>query len=252
MNTSYRLAYCQARIQARLALLPTDDDWQRLNGARGLSAFLEEARSGPLRAWVQGFSRHSDTHEIEHGLRVAYRETVQQLTRWMPDRWRPAMDWTGWLADLALLDHLMRDGLLPGSADADPRWRTLSGPDGILDRQALADAGASCLLTGEPGPMQAWLVEWRRRWPSCSRQARRNLDALVALIGTHHQQLTGAASNQVWGLRQVLRARLKLLLHQRPLQPAAPFIYLGLVVLDLERLRAALVERALFVLDEAA
>ena len=60
------------------------------------------------------------------------------------------------------------------------------------------------------------------------------------------------APNQVWTARQTLRSRLRLLFHQRLLQPVGPFVYLVLVGLDLERLRASLVDRALFVSDEVA
>lgn len=252
MSTAYRWAYCQARLQARFAQLPADDDWQRLNGARGLPAFLEEARLGRLRPWVQGFSGQSDGHAIERGLRSVYRETIQQLAEWVPDGWRPAFDWANWLPDLALIDHLARAGALSSWAGADPRWRTLLDAQRAIDQRALTDAGAGALLGCETGPLQAWLTEWRRHWPRCSRQARRNLESLVGLIGVHHDRLAAAKPEQVWLLRQTLRSRLCLLFHQRLLQPAGPCIYLGLVALDLERLRASLVDRALFVLDEVA
>ena len=252
MSTAYRWAYCQARLQARFALLPTDEYWQRLNGARGLSAFLEEARLGPLRPWVQGFSGQSDEHAIERGLRSVYRETVQQLTEWVPDRWRPAFDWANWLPDLALLDHLARVGAVSRWAGADPHWWTLLDAQGAFDQRALNDAGAGGLLGGGTPPLQAWLTEWSRRWPRCSPQARRNLESLVDLISVHHDRLAAAEPEEVWVLRQTLRSRLRLLFHQRLLQPAGPCVYLGLAVLDLERLRAALVDRALFVLDEVA
>jgi len=252
MSTAYRWAYCQARLQARFAQLPVDDDWQRLNGARGLSAFLEEARLGLLRPWVRGFSGQSDGHAIERGLRSVYRETVQQLAEWVPDGWRPALDWANWLPDLALIDHLARACALPSWASADPHWRTLLDSQGAIDQRALTDAGAGGLFGGGTVPLQAWLTEWRRRWPRCSRQARHNLDSLMGLIGGHHDRLAAAEPEEVWLLRQTLRSRLCLLFHQRLLQPAGPCIYLGLVALDLERLRAALVDRALFVLEEGA
>jgi hypothetical protein len=54
-----------------------------------------------------------------------------------------------------------------------------------------------------------------------------------------------------WELRRELRARLGLLFHRRLREPASPFIFLILTALDLERLRAELVGRALFGTAEA-
>lgn len=252
MSMACRWAYCQARLQAHFALLPVDEDWQRLNGARSLSAFLEEARPGRLRPWIQGFSGESDEHAIERGLRSVYRETVQQLAEWVPDGWRSSLDWANWLPDLAMLDDLARVGAVSPWAGADPHWSSLLDTQGVLDRRVLNDAGAGGLLGDETAPLQAWLTEWRRRWPRCSPQARRNLESFVRLIGVHHDRLAAAEPEEVWLLRQTLRSRLRLLFHQRLLQPVGSWIYLGLVALDLERLRASLVDRVLFVLDEVA
>ena len=49
MRCACRFAYAQARIQARFARLPGEEDWERQTGMRGLAGFLEEARSGPKR-----------------------------------------------------------------------------------------------------------------------------------------------------------------------------------------------------------
>ena len=48
------------------------------------------------------------------------------------------------------------------------------------------------------------------------------------------------------------RAILRLRLHRSTLQPSVPFIYLALTALDMERLRAALIGRALFADQEEA
>jgi hypothetical protein len=55
-----------------------------------------------------------------------------------------------------------------------------------------------------------------------------------------------SGTESAWDLRKRLRARLGLLFHRRLLQPAAAFVYLGLVIMDMERLRFELVTRALF------
>jgi hypothetical protein len=57
------------------------------------------------------------------------------------------------------------------------------------------------------------------------------------------RQSTPAAA---WDLRQALRERLRLQFHLRLLAPVSVFLYLALILLDLERLRAELLRRALF------
>ena len=63
---------------------------------------------------------------------------------------------------------------------------------------------------------------------------------------THVQTFRQAAPASAWLLRRELRERLRLRFRQQTLQPLVPFIYLALVALDLERLRSALISRALF------
>ena len=66
-----------------------------------------------------------------------------------------------------------------------------------------------------------------------------------------HASAFPRSGEAAWPLRRDLRERLRLGFHRLPLQPAAAFYYLALLALDLERLRAALMERALFDAAEA-
>jgi hypothetical protein len=252
MKTGARFAYVQARTQARVAALPAEEEWQRLAGARSLAGFLEEARMGALRPWIRPFSGQSDVHDLEVGLRVLYRELVAELAAWMPGPWRPAMDWTRWLVLVPLLDHLARGNDPPAWSGRDHDIAPLLGEDGNVDGQRLGTAGAGGLL--EPGvePAHAWLVEWRRRWPPCKGEFVRNLEGLQGLLSAHLAAFRASRPDATWGLRRALRERLRLLFHRRLLQPAGPFVYLALAALDLERLRAELMSRALFPAREAA
>jgi hypothetical protein len=251
MSSASRFAYAQARLQARVAGLPTDADWERLAAARGLSGFLEEARAGSLRVWVKPFSGQSDTHDIEIGLRIVFREEVAAVVEWLPQRWREAVGWTRWLVLLPLFEHLARGGATPAWLKRDHDLAALLDQAANLDRERLGRAGAGLLLAQGGDPAAAWVAEWRRRWPAGDAKSLRNLESLQALIARHLEDFRQARRETAWELRRRLRARLGLLFHRRLLEPAAAFIYLGLALLDLERLRAELVARALFAAGEA-
>jgi hypothetical protein len=239
-------------MQARFAQLPTESDWERLAGMLGLAAFLEEARTGALRVWIKPFSGQSDTHDIEAGLRVVYREQVAEVAGWMPARWGEALRWTRWLVLIPLLDHLARGGDTPAWVGRDHDLQVLLGEAQSLDPKRLRPDGADVLLAPGADPAADWLTEWRRRWPACSAEQRRHLTALEALLTRHRESFRQSRPESAWDLRRRLRAQLGLLFHRRLLQPAGAFIYLALVALDMERLRAELVVRALFASEQTA
>jgi hypothetical protein len=246
MTLDLGFAYAQARIQARFAGLPEEGEWQRLAPCRTLASFLEDARSGSLRGWLKGFSSQSDVHDLEAGLRSLYRETLDEVARWVPAPWRPALSWTRWLMHLPLLAHLRAGGEVPEWVEREPDLRVLLAEDGTLDPKRLAGAGIDFLFRAEPELTDAWIEQWRRRWPDCSREATCTLDSLIALFVEHAETFRRISPAAAWSLRGELRERLRLRLHGRVLQSEVPFIYLALMALDLERLRAALVSRVLF------
>ena len=246
-----RFAYAQARLQARYAALPGRADWARLAGARSLAGFLEEARAGPLRAWVKPFSGHSDSHELEAGLRALYREQVVEIAAWMPPAWQAPLHWMRWLVVLPLFAHLARGGAMPAWVRRDRDLQPLLGAAGRLDPAALQRAGLLSLAAARD-PLPAWRDQWRLRWPRHSRAGARELDALETRLVRHAAAFCRASPETAWTRREELRAWLARRLHLRPLQPAVPFFYLLLLLLDLERLRAALLRRALFPEAEAA
>ncbi len=245
-------AYAQARIQARYGDLPGEDDWQRLAGARTLGIFLEEAREGALRIWVKGFSALSDAHDLDRGLRTIWSDGVDQVALWMPKPWRAAFSWLRWFPLLPLLAHAARGNALPPWVDRDGALHPLRRSDGAFDPTALIASGAGALLVPPEGLAAAWRAEWQRLWPACDRRFLINLEHLAAAVLRHAQAFARAGSDAAWPLRRELRERLRLDFHRLPLQPAAAFAFIALIALDLERLRAALMQRALFPLREAA
>lgn len=250
MSARCRFAYAQARLQARFASLPTEADWQRLSAARTLSGYLEEARGGALKAWVKGFSAQSDGHDIERGIRAQFADCTERTAEHVPDPWRDAVLWCRWLPLLGLFDHLQRGLPAPPWVARDPRLAPLLDDDGRPARAALTRSGLASLLDGDVGA--AWQREWHRRWPPCSRAFLDAVQGVADECAGHLQGFDGLSSDDAWALRRALRERFRLRLHLHLLQPAAAFIFLVLVALDLERLRRALLDRALFAASEAA
>lgn len=249
MSAPAAFGYVQARVQARLAGLPREGDWQRLEATRSFSAFLEESRTTALKPWVVGLSGTSDAHDIDRGVRAIFRAEVDAAARWVPDAWRAAVRWVQWLPQLPVLAQGLRTGRAPEWMARDPFLAGLVGVQGELDRAALQAAGLGLLVEAAAEGRdlaEVWIVEWRGRCPSVRRRFRESLDRLAATLVDHQRQFLAAAPDRTWPLRRDLDHRLRHLFHVFLLQPAGLFAYLALVAVELERLRAALVSRALF------
>jgi hypothetical protein len=242
-------AYAQARMQARCAALPDEAAWGRLAATRTLTACLAEARVLRFGPWVKGFSRHSGVHELERGLRLHFRDAVDALANWVPEGWRAAVAWTRWLPCLPLFAALARGGTPPPWAREDYLLAALLDEAGEPRPAALAQAGLGPLLADGDEVAAAWLREWRGRWPRCGGATRAGLTGFLALLGAHATAFRAAPPSAAWPLRRALRGELQHRFHLSPLQPVTAFIFLALVALDLERLRAELIGRALFVAE---
>lgn len=242
------LGYAQARIQARFAALPAEAEWQRLAGARSLGAYLEDARVGPLRPWVKGFSALSGAHDVERGLRSFAWEEVHEVAGWVPRAWRPAVQWVAWLPFLGVFEQLARARQIPSWATQDQRLRTLLEDDGVPSPLALQRQGLTELAA--PGDAEQvasrWMREWRNRWPASRLGQGQRLDGFCREVGDHLAAFRLGGPDAAWGLRRQLREHLRLRLHQRLLQPLTVFLYLALILLDLERLRGELLRRCVF------
>ncbi len=249
MSERAQFGYCQARLQARYATLPAAADWQRLAGARTFAAFLGEARDGRLQPWVRALSSDSSEHEVERGLRALAAETVQEVANWVPKPWQPAVAWVGWVPYIQVLEHLAgADSRAPDWTVADPRWGTLFDTAGVPDQAALERVGLLPLVRrGQPAQVAShWANAWRTLWPACGRHSRHDLERLARLLADHLRTFRQAGPGDAWELRYRLRERLRLDFHLHLIAPVAPFLYLSLVLLDLERLRGDLLSRLLF------
>jgi hypothetical protein len=248
MSTGPRLAYAHARVQAHLTRLPSDQDWERLASARTLSAYLEEARSSGFAAWVRPFSGLSQPHDLERGCLAIARDSVRVTADWAPPGWRMAIEWLAWIPALVVLEHLLRSGVLPDWVATNDPLRGLVAADGVLDPDAVAAAGLTEFLDrADPEELgERWNVRWRGCWPICRGSCRRDLVALAGLVQDHLDVFRRGSSSTAWDERRALRARLRTFLHLHPVRPVALFAYLGILFIDLERLRGALLSRAVF------
>jgi hypothetical protein len=242
--------YAQSRLQSRFGEFPDDLLWQKFDDASEPAAALEIAQSCGLRRWVAGITPHADGHEIEIVLRARWRDCVTEIASWMPCRWRPALMWVRELADLPALCYLARGAApLPWMFD-DPVLQVYARADSITRETMLREdfrafMGSSsetldqAVLQAMPGPSQisqAWLEEWRRRWPRWSDTA--SFENLVRLFDAAMKQPA------VIGRTELLR-KLRSLFRCSVLHPVLVFIYIAFAALDVERLRAGLLKHSL-------
>ncbi len=246
---SRHFVYAQSRMQARVGKLPSAADWLSLHPIKGLAAYLDSARRGPLGAWLEGLTVKSSAHQIERQLRTGFMAWVSELGEWMPEPWEAGVRWVRHLPYLALFSHLLRgqpvypwmreDAVLVPYRVADPSARR--------QRFVQSEWGAELAGTEAVSDLrQAWLTGWRKRWPDSNPRELAPLEGLgprlLQAAGFPH----GTALDEQGQRQDALYGELRLSFHRHLLHPAAAFAYLGLVAVDLHRLRADLVRRTLF------
>lgn len=249
---SRRFAYAQVRLQVRYGQRPRESDWRQLTALIEPAAFLEQARAGGLRPWVAGVGATTPVHELERLLRARLRARIEEVARWVPEEWRPAVRWTRFLVDLPALDHLLHGEPPHDWMREEEDLKPLADVEPELRRRALAQTACGALARGPreegAGLFEAWLVEWRRLLPHVAGRAAHRLEALVVLVQAHRQAFArlDASGAAAWEARRRLEEALARRFRTAFLEPAAAFAYLLLVAIDAERLRAELLTRTIF------
>ncbi len=241
--------YAQARIQARYARRPSESVWTQLDAAQGFAAYLESARGTVLSPWVDSLSAGSDVHDVEHSIRGTLYTSIRTTARWVPGPWTSAVIWLQWLAYLPALKYLLEGGPVLAWMREGHRLRPYLADSPKVRQEALAAAGGGSLVSAWKsgrGLLAGWLDGWRASWPREGPERRAALQALTDLMVDHVQQFPAASPGSGWPVRRYLAKRLELEFRRHALTPTAVFAYLALLALDLERLRAGLVRRALF------
>jgi hypothetical protein len=238
------LEYACARIGARMGERPNEAAWRAIAGTRGFAAFLDAARTPPLRRWTSGIAAGGDPHGVEAVLLGHWRTLVEDVRTWMPEKWHSAISWVGTLGDLPVAQHLARGGVpLPWMRD-DVVYRELSRNGGPPASGPLGPLAAT--WTSPEGFFRAWTEEWWRRVPDPNGSETSAIaDYTRLLIAGRVAPMDTRAGDGAPG-RRALSSRLIALYRRSTLDPAAAFIFLALSALDIERLRGELVRRAIF------
>lgn len=182
MRDSARIAYAQARAQARFGGRPDEALWRELEAGRDLPHLVELLRGSTFRSAVETLPPTIDPHALESRLRAHWSAACGEVARWYPEDWRPALDWLAtlpWAAPLSWSEHR-------------PEEEGWSGEDPLLGNTAAA-AALSALSDGPLRPLaaavrgkrsiaDAWHAHWRGTWPSTDRREVLGLEKLAAAI----------------------------------------------------------------------
>lgn len=248
MRAAAPFAYAQVRLQARHGMRPDERVWRRLESIGDLGVYLQAARQTALRSWVAGLQSAHGAHDIELTLRQQYRRTIDEVAHWMPGRWRRPVNWVRRLPDLPALQYLLSGAAAPAWMRDDPELRHFVSDSHSLRVEALRTSDCARLLKGwqRGEPLStAWLEQWRALWPGAPRLTT-GLDALARLWLRHLGALSLYSEAASAPLHETLLWELNFAFRRYSFQPAAAFAHLGLVALDVQKLRAQLLQRAVF------
>jgi hypothetical protein len=234
------IEYACARLGARYGQRPGAGEWRRIEHARTLAALLDAARGTPFERFTAGLAADADPHAVEALLRLRWRAQVAEVARWMPEPWTAAVRWCAVLPDLPVFAHVARGGARRRWMSEDPHFRELADgpPPATSIFGPLAPAWGAAQAPGD-----AWHREFRARVPPGDAGP---LQEIERAIRSHLAAFRGTDLADGTALRRRFEAALAALFRRAALSPAAAFAYLGLVLLDLERLRGELLRRAVF------
>jgi hypothetical protein len=249
MANDARLAYLQARLQARHGDRPASDDWRIAESSTDLSHYLDALRRTALRRWTGDINHEMAPEAIERQLRAAWRDAVDHVASWAPEDWREAVEWLRWLPDLPSIEHLMRGAKVPPWMRADPVLRELAFDEPHRRREALAALPLAPVQPDETQPapriVDAWIAEWRRRLPAGRSDTRDELEQVLETVRAHVEAMRASEEPDGISLRNALAAHLARRFRRGAGTATALFAHLLLDGLELERVRAGIMTRRL-------
>jgi hypothetical protein len=250
MAEDARLAYLQARLQARHGDRPSPDDWRVAEASADLSHFLEAVRRTALKRWIGDINPELAPEAIERHFRAAWRAAVDEVANWSPDDWHDAVTWLRWLPDLPAVEHLLRGRKIPPWMRADPVLKEVAFEDPQRRLEAFSEHQLAPLLDAEPDPeapevVPRWVSEWRRRLPRGARAHREELAALLEQAQAHLEAMRASPEPDGRALRGALPAALARRFRKGAGTVTALFSHLLLDGLELERVRAGVLARRL-------
>lgn len=241
-------AFAQARLQARYGDRPSAAVWSHAEASGDLATLLQLVRGTALARWTGRLGEQPRVHFIESRLRAEWQRDVAEVAGWQPPPWQAAVEWLRWLPFLPPLQKLARGGH-PQSWMRDD---SILGPvvaRGPQDRVAALQhtdlEPLAAAFRPDADVTGAWAGHWRSLWPG-PRTACEPLDALHEATARHAEHLARLPDEaRARETTSAFRRRLQLFFRRHPLSPTAAVAYLGLVGLDLARLRGLLAVRAL-------
>ncbi len=248
MYGTAQFAYVQTRLQARHGTRPDELVWRRLQGTGDFANYLQLAQHTTLRPWVISLHPSQDSHEIELALRRLFRQHVDEVARWVPAAWRPAVEWVRRLPDLPALGHLLAGEAVPAWMRNDPALRTFTSEHISIRLDAMRQSDCAVLVNASLAGStlaDAWRERWHDLWPKAPRPGR-GLEELDRLYHRYLQALVGSAPGTLQVHNDWLQQRLVSAFRRYSFQPATAFIHLVLTALDFAQLRGDLLRRKLF------
>jgi len=225
-------AYGLTRMHARLAARPTNEARRRLLAIADFGHFLQAASRAGFRLWLHHLAPESGPHPVELAIRLAFRDRLAEIGRWLPERWQPPLEWLAVVPSLPALDRMLAGEPAPGWLAHDPELAPLAeaGPEQVRGLLALTCPG---LETAEPGTLDAvWLARMREALPEHS-------DAVLDLAETLLRE------QMVCDPHRVDVEALELTFRRRAETPLRILAYTALLRLDFEFLRGQLARRRL-------
>lgn len=248
MKTTAHFAYVQARLQARHGQRPDEGIWLQLEGIGDLANYLHVVRRSSLRQWVLGMDGSRDSHGIEQLLRSRFRNYVDEVAGWLPPDWIESARWVRRLPDLPALQYLLAGNTAPDWMLKDPMLSDFTIAHRELRLEAFRQSDCAHLATawqkGTSLPA-AWLEHWQQL---CTGNAASD-PGIEHLIRLYRDQFVFHGNDNKPDTnhqRHQLEIQLNVLFRRYSFQATAAFAHLGLIALDLEKIRSGLVRRALF------
>jgi hypothetical protein len=192
----------------------------------------------------------TDPHQLlETGILTLYRDYIDDIASWTPRDWRASVAWTKHLTYLPALLHLLKGNTAQAWMLQDPVLKPFTAIHHDQRNTAFLQSDYAPLVharqEGQP-LVAAWAARWQALWPGPRASEREGLLLLYRLLLQHLESFAQAAPDAAWPQRQQLAGRLRTLFRQFRYQPAAIFVHLLLVALDVERLRGDILQRRLF------
>jgi len=248
MSIGGNLDYALTRVYARHGQRLDEAGWRRLESSRDLGLYLAAVRTTQLAEWANGFDSEHDCHTFDRALREQWRCYVDAVAAWHPQAWQAWLAWLAWLPGLSLLAQLARPEPAPAWMLADPVFGPLA-PGTPSDRAAALARTALAPLQNAVAGQIAVGASWQAHWHTLQpRPDPRTQDSLALLLKAmrQHEQSVAHAADSAEPLRGELASRLQRLLRSAAGTVIVSVCHLGLVALDLERLRGGLARRCLF------